>query len=214
MIRLYHYPLSPPSEGVRIVLEEKGLSFDRVGVDLPGQEHHTPEFLNLHYRAMIPVLQDGERTIFESNVIAEYLEEAYPQPPLMPSDLGERAVVRQWIAILQLDWHPIRHDLYHEGLLKPLRLLPGPGDRNKLMAARKAMVRHLDALEVQLTRSAAIGDYLLGTYTLADALYTPTLYILHKSEVVPRTYTQVRRWMASCLGRPSAPRWLDRGSAR
>ena len=209
VLRLYHYPFSPPSEAVRIVLDEKALPYTIEMVDLATGTQRTSNFLRMNYRAQVPVLVDGHFHLTESNVIAEYLEGAFPDAtPLLPSCPQTRARIRQWIAILQLDWHSLRQAIYHEGILKPLKLLPGPGDRRALRAARAALIPHLEALEEQLQLSAGEGPYLVGVYSLADALFTPTLYILDRADILPRHFVHIRAWSQACLARPSGPKWL------
>ncbi len=73
------------SRRVRLCLAEKGLTFESRLVDLTKMEQHSPEYLKLNPLGVIPllVLDDG-RSLFESGTICEYLDETYPDPPLMP----------------------------------------------------------------------------------------------------------------------------------
>ena len=94
MIRLYDHPDCPFSQKVRIVLAEKDLEFERVNVDLHKGEQKSPEFLKLNPYGKVPVLIDDDVVVYDSTIINEYLDEEYPNPPLMPEDSAGRARVR------------------------------------------------------------------------------------------------------------------------
>ena len=98
MMVLHHGWKSSASRRVRLCLAEKGLSFESKLVDLTKSEQHTPEYLKLNPLGVIPllVLDDG-RSLYESGTICEYLDETYPDPPLMPKDPYQRAEVRNWV---------------------------------------------------------------------------------------------------------------------
>ena len=211
-LQFYSYPLSPPCDAVRIALKEKGLAHTLIAVDLPGAQNRSADFRSLNYLGRVPVLRHGDLTLFESHAILEYLEEMFPSPALLPADLPTRARARMWMAVLASEWHGLRRTLYHEGLLKPLKMLPGPADRNLLMEARKVAAPHFDAMELQLEKNQQVSGegYLVGSYSLADVAFTPTLYVLKKADLLPRKYPLLTAWSTRCLGRPSAPSWLEK----
>ena len=74
----------------------KGFKFDEVRIDLGKKEQLKPEYLALNPNGVVPTLVDDGVPIIESSVICEYLDEKYPQNPLVPSDLIERARMRAW----------------------------------------------------------------------------------------------------------------------
>jgi len=98
MLVLHHAWRSSASRRVRLCLAEKGLEFESHVVDMMNMEHHSPEYLKINPNGVIPtlILEDG-RSLYESGTICEYLDEAYPEPPLRPADPYERAVMRNWI---------------------------------------------------------------------------------------------------------------------
>ncbi|HEX9880605.1 MAG TPA: glutathione S-transferase family protein, partial [Candidatus Binatia bacterium] len=77
-IKLYDYPSSPNCKRVKVVLEEKKLPYETVFVDLPKREQKKPEFLKMNPYGKVPVIADGNTILYESCIINEYLEEAYP----------------------------------------------------------------------------------------------------------------------------------------
>ena len=92
MLKLYEIPLSPYVQKVRIALHEKGLEFESSAPNLFG----TPdaEFLRVSPRREIPVLVDGDVVVFDSTIILEYIEERWPDPPLLPTTAAARARAR------------------------------------------------------------------------------------------------------------------------
>jgi Glutathione S-transferase, N-terminal domain len=71
---------------VRIALSEKRIPWEPIYVNLRAVEHKTPEFLALNPYGKVPVLLDEGAVIYESTVVNEYLEDRFPEPPLMPTD--------------------------------------------------------------------------------------------------------------------------------
>ena len=85
-ITLYHDVPSSNSDRVKIALAEKGLTWDGVTVSLANKDQKRPEHLRRNPYGKIPVIEDDGKILFESCIINEYLDEKYPNPPLMPKD--------------------------------------------------------------------------------------------------------------------------------
>ena len=93
MLLLYEHPLSSYAQKVKIALREKGVTFTvQVPEDLGSGRRGS--FAAMNPRMEIPVLIDGDARIFESTVIMEYIEERWPEPPLLPSHPSRRAFAR------------------------------------------------------------------------------------------------------------------------
>jgi glutathione S-transferase len=90
-ITLYDASPSANSDRVKIVLHEKGLPYQKVTLDLAKKEQKRAEFLKLNPYGKVPVINDNGKVLFESCIINEYLDEQYPNPPLMPKDPYVRA---------------------------------------------------------------------------------------------------------------------------
>jgi glutathione S-transferase len=91
MITLYDAPRCPYCARVRIVLAEKGIEYETVEIDLSDR----PDWLyEKNPLGKVPVLEEGDFVLPESDVIMEYLEERYPEPALLPPDLADRARIR------------------------------------------------------------------------------------------------------------------------
>jgi glutathione S-transferase len=93
MVILYEHPLSPYAQKCKIALYEKGVPFDAVVPDLLAGEAQA-EFLAANPRAEVPALVDDGVAVFDSTIILEYVEDRWPDPPLLPRAPAERARVR------------------------------------------------------------------------------------------------------------------------
>ena len=94
LLLLDQHPLSPYAQKVRILLREKGLSFECRTPDGLGSGVDNPEFVQLNPRFEVPALTHNGATIFDSTIILEYLEECFPSPPMMPVSPLARARMR------------------------------------------------------------------------------------------------------------------------
>jgi len=95
-LALYHNDMSSCAQKVRLCLAEKGLQWESRHLNLRGGEHQQDWYLKLNRRAVVPTLIDGDIVVPESNVINEYLDERFPEPPLKPADPFGRAKMRLW----------------------------------------------------------------------------------------------------------------------
>ncbi|MEP2980945.1 MAG: glutathione S-transferase family protein [Lentilitoribacter sp.] len=100
MLTLYHANHSTCSQKVRLSLAEKGLDWESRLVNLATNEHLSPEYLELNPNGVVPTLIHNDAVITDSGVICEYLEEVFPDTPLLPAQPSERAIVRAWIRYL------------------------------------------------------------------------------------------------------------------
>jgi glutathione S-transferase/RNA polymerase-associated protein len=93
VIVLYEHPASPYAQKVKILLLEKGLAFE---ARMPGVADLAPgsDYAKGSPRGEVPLLVDGDTRVFDSTIIAEYLEDAYPEPEMRPKSAAERARVR------------------------------------------------------------------------------------------------------------------------
>jgi glutathione S-transferase len=91
---LYHTIQSPFARKVRIAMAEKNVAYEKVVLDLAKGDNRKPEYLRLNPHGRVPTLVVDGIPIYESTAIVEYLNEAFPEPPLLPKNLIERARVR------------------------------------------------------------------------------------------------------------------------
>ncbi len=106
-MKFYDFYMSNAAYRVRIALKLKGLEADRVIVDLVADAHRADWFEALNPQRMLPILTDGATVVAQSLPILEYLEEVYPEPPLLPADPAGRAWVRSFAQSIVSDMHPL-----------------------------------------------------------------------------------------------------------
>jgi glutathione S-transferase len=157
-LKLYTFKLCPFAHRVRLALAEKGLHADLIEIDL---KKKPADFNLISPHGRVPVLVHGDFKLWESAIILEYLEEAFPQHPLMPMRPADRARARLWM------------DFANTRLFGPTHRLIFTEDeklRQELIAEMAESVRFLESA---MGEQAADGPYLLGgQFTLADiALY-------------------------------------------
>lgn len=99
--KLYQFGDSPCCMKVRMVLAAKSLPWQEVFIESWKFDHFQPEYLELNPSGIVPTLVEGDKVVTQSNVIVEYLEDAYPEPPLRPADPFLTAIMRKWMYIEQ-----------------------------------------------------------------------------------------------------------------
>lgn len=111
IITLYSGPLDIHSHIVRIVLAEKGISIDIIDVD---QKEPPVELLEINPYNTYPTLVDRDLVLYEAKIIAEYLEERFPYPPLLPVYPTARAKCRLMVHRIEHDWITLLHKIQNE----------------------------------------------------------------------------------------------------
>jgi glutathione S-transferase len=186
VITLYDADRCPYCARVRIVLAEKGIEYETVVVDLDDRPAWIYE---KNPTGRVPVLEEDTFLLPESAVIDEYLNERYPEPPLLPDDPGERALARTRI---------FRFD----DLSKPYYALRR-GDQE----ARARLDRELAKLDGWLQRHA----FLTGNdFGLADIAYVPwILRVRDRMDVELTEFPALGDWLSRLEERPSVAAELD-----
>jgi glutathione S-transferase len=200
MLKLYQFPASGNSRIVRIVLSEKKLEYERVNIAIGKGENREPEFLRLNPRGKVPILvhDDGQRetVVYESTIINEYLEDAFPAIALMPKDPTGRARVRLFTNLFDTAMSPAAGPLIIESLLRTNEARsPDVVDRSR-RATRKILSEIVSVM--------GNGPYLAGEYSLADASFTPAIDILGACGIsVEAEFAPVWQWLKRVRERPS-----------
>lgn len=111
MLKLYDHPLSPYAQKVKIALREKGVPFETILPGGLGAGGAAGEFLAANPRAEVPALVADDVAIFDSTVILEYIEDRWPDPPLLPATPAERARVRMLEEVMDTHFEAINWGL-------------------------------------------------------------------------------------------------------
>ena len=183
-IRLYRYPLSGHAHRAELMLSLLGLPFTRVDVDLLGGEQRQPEFLASNPFGQVPVIEDGEVTVADSNAILVYLAGRYDDTGRwLPRDPAGAARVQRWLSVAA---GPLA-----EGLARARAnvVFGRPRERRP----HEVAARLLPVMEQHLARQAFFaGDH----PTIADiALYTYTAHV-PEGGISLEPYPQIRAWLA------------------
>ncbi|QJE74698.1 maleylacetoacetate isomerase [Aerophototrophica crusticola] len=171
-MRLYTYFRSSAAYRVRIGLALKGLDAEAVPVHLvrDGGQHKKPDYLGRNPQGFVPALEVGGQVITQSLAILEYLEEAHPQPPLLPKDPLARARVRSFALAIACDIHPLNN----LRVLKHLRGGLGQDEDGVNRWVRRWIEEGFTALERMVEPGApfCFGD----APGLAEACLVPQMY--------------------------------------
>jgi glutathione S-transferase len=213
-----------------LCLAEKGLEFESRLVDMMSMEHHSPGYLKINPNGVIPTLMlaDG-RSLYESGTICEYLDEAYPDPPLRPADPYERAVMRNWIRyaderignLIVFNWV---HSLARVAskwsdaeLAEKLARIPSkerqeawiraarkPYTDEERATARGRLVAMLDKMEDTIRQTGWLAG---NAYSIADIALVPFVKRIDEEiapdEMAPARHPRVAEWWASIQARPA-----------
>jgi RNA polymerase-associated protein len=159
VMTLYSGAVDIHSHRVRIVLAEKGVSYDVINVEARGK---LEDLFELNPYGSVPTLVDRELVLYESNIITEYLDERFPHPPLMPVYPVARAKARLIIHRFDREWGP---------LIRKLEV----GKSSDTRAASKELTNYL----LQLMPIFNSSPYFMGDeFTLVDCCIAPVIWRL------------------------------------
>ncbi|MGN6237744.1 maleylacetoacetate isomerase [Dyella sp.] len=196
-LALYGYWRSTAAYRVRIALELKGLGWDNRPVHLvrDGGEQHGAAYRALNPQGVVPALLDGERVFTQSLAIVEYLDEIYPEPPLLPVDPRGRARVRALAQTIACDIHP----LGNLRVLQQLETQFGATEAQRADWTRHWMGLGFAAIEALLADNVATGAFCHGdTPGLADICLVPQIYNAQRWKLPLDAYPIVQRIHAAC----------------
>ncbi|WP_237273692.1 glutathione S-transferase family protein [Sulfitobacter sp. M22] len=228
---LYHAWKSSASRRVRFFLEEKGLHYEAHEIDLAKQEQHQPAFLKVNPLGVVPALIHNGRALHESGTICEYLEAAFPEPRLCPTDPYHLAQMRNWVRhvdglignLIRYNWRYTIQDRAAklseaelEALLAKipseerreawLRVARNPYTAAELDQARDNLIGMLDQMETMMVD----GWLIRGGFSLADIAVAPFVRRVGE-EIAPEELSHIKRpavahWWASIQERPGYQR--------
>jgi maleylacetoacetate isomerase len=174
MLELYDYVRSSAAYRARIALALKGLEPKKNEIHLvkDGGAQHSAAYKAINPQELVPSLVIDGVTLTQSLAIIEYLDERYPEPPLLPKDPVHRAYVRAMTLAIAADIHPIQNLRVLNYLRKDL----AQPEEEVLAWARHWILNGFKALEELILRAPMQGKYCFGdTLTLADVCLAPQM---------------------------------------
>lgn len=194
-LQLYFAKASTFAQRTRVVLLEKGVDFTSTEVDF---QNKSEEFLRVSRYGKVPAIKHGTVELYESAIINEYLEEVFPEPPLLPSNPGEKAIARIWID-------------YANTRLVPAfgKLLRGKDTQEQEQGRREFLEALLYIEQEGLRRRSGDDPYWLGeSFSLVDISFYPWFERLPVLEhfrkfTLPSETPRLQRWWTVVRDRPS-----------
>lgn len=195
-MKLYEFA---PTRSIRVrwVLQELGVEFEAISINLLAGEHRTPAFLAVNPAGKLPVLVDGVHSITESVAITLYLAEKYPDRNFVPTDLTLRTQVYRWLffAATELEqplWRIYRHTaLYPEASRLPAEI---PLARQDFTSMAVVLENHMSG------RHFVVGEHI----TVADFVLAYTLDWANETQLLA-TFPTLVTYMERMYERPNAP---------
>lgn len=193
-VKIYSAQVCPYAQRTRLLLLEKGVDFELIEIDLANKPDW---FEDVSPYSKVPVVVDGDTRVYESSIINEYLEEAYPEPALMPSDPGRRALARIWIDYANVKYTPSIYKFLME---------QDDEARESLRADAVAVLRFM---ETEGLAKLSDGPYWMGEeLSLVDLAYYPffeRLCVLehYRDFAIPEDCPRLKAWVETMRFRPS-----------
>jgi len=193
-LQFYNNDVCPFAYRVRLTLAEKKISYENIEIDL---QNIPADYYQISPAGKVPLIKHGEDIIWESAVINEYLEDVFPERPLLPASMIQRAKARLWIDYCNTTFQPNYCGLVFE--------LDEYESRHE--AIRQQLNEALDYMEQGLAESS--GPYWLGEdISLVDLTYYPffehaPVLTHYRDFELDQKYQSLFRWLDAMRGLPS-----------
>jgi maleylacetoacetate isomerase len=195
-MKLYGFFRSSASYRVRIALNLKGLEYEQASIRLGKGEQYEPPFSAISPQNLVPVLEHEGRRYYQSPAIIEFLEEAFPRPPLLPADPAARARVRSLALISACEIHPLNNTRVLAYLTETLEL----SEEQKTAWYHHWITVGFTALEKRLAGERETGKFCHGDSPgLADIVLVPQVANANRFKVDLDAFPNILRINANCL---------------
>jgi glutathione S-transferase len=197
MIKLYDFLPCPFGQKIRVVRAEKGLTYELVSIALAQGEQSKRDFLRLNPFGRVPVLIDEDITVYDSTIIAEYLEDEYPEPPLLPpiGSSALRAKARMWEDFADTWFTPQVGQLMAE---------LGKNENERDQARVQRLQQTVDQMLTFLNHELQGQEFLTGQFSVADIAFVPRLVVLPDLGIeAGLNRASVDSWYRRMIERPS-----------
>ena len=194
MLKLYDHPLSGNCYKVRLLLNQLGVRYEKVFVDIFRGEHKNEGFARLNPNMKLPVIDDNGFVMWESNAILLYLVKKNPPLRYLSDDPGEYGRIVQWLIYGKTTVDPnFAIARYYRKFLSE-----GQYDRESLLNLQNTS----HAILEQLDKHFSSSDYMAGTYSVADIACYPYISLSGEADISLDKYTNVRKWVSNIENQP------------
>ncbi len=198
-LKLHVFPLSPRAFKVTWAATHLGVEFEPVLVDFSKGAHRTPEFAGLNPNMRMPVLEENEFTLWESNAIVQYLASRQPGAGLLPEEPKARASIAKWQFWDSSHWDPACAIFAFENYVKKLFGRGEPAS-SEIARGNELIARNAPVLEAQLQKHRYVAGDML---TAADISLGAMFWIAEHAQFPLEEYRGIQRWAADLKSLPS-----------
>ncbi|GJM15459.1 MAG: glutathione S-transferase [Thermodesulfobacteriota bacterium] len=194
MLKLYDHPLSGNSYKSRLALNELGVEYERVNVDVFKGEQNDPKFAALNPNKKIPVLVDEDFVMWESNALLFYIGKKYSPNHLYPEDARSHGLVAQWLLFGKTSIDP------NLAMARYLTRFVSrePQEEQELAKYRAHGMMTLKILDDHLKDN----EFLVGDYSIADIGCYPYVHLAPEGEVDIECYASLMSWIERIQSQP------------
>jgi maleylacetoacetate isomerase len=195
-MKLYTYFRSSAAYRVRIALNLKGVAYDAMPVNLLKGEHRDEAYRVVNPHGRLPALDLGDRVLVQSPAILEYLDEVYPEPPLLPSDPVQRARIRAVASLVGCDIHPLNN----LAVLSYIKRQLGHDQATVDEWYAHWIHQGFEAIETMIEP----GPFAFGPQpTLADIYLVPQIFNVRRFNIPLDAYPNIVSVESACAARPA-----------
>jgi glutathione S-transferase len=206
-MKIYDFAASPNARKVRSVAYELGLTPEWVVVNIFKGENRSPEFLAKNPNGLIPVLEDGDLFLWESNAIINYLAAQRPEAGLLPADARARADVDRWMFWQSSHIGPAVVDVAYERVVRAM--MGHTPDEARIARGLTALESSCQLLDKHL----AGKEFVAGKLSVADFAIASLLSLREMAGLPIGSFSNLMAWQSRIEGRPSFQKALGDAAA-
>ncbi len=198
-LKLHVFPLSPRGFKALFAAHQIGIDYEMVLVNFATGDQKAPAHTALNPNQRMPVLSDGDFSLWESNAIVQYLAALKPETGYLPDDLKARMTAVKWQFWETAHWDPACAIFMFERVVKKL-FARGEADPAEIKRGEEAMARLAPVLDGQLQKTRYVaGDRL----TVADLSLAPSLVSAEEAQMPIGEYRSINRWITEIRALPA-----------